>query len=89
MQTEHYTDFEVKLYNDLLSNYNIIKVSNDPCTPEVLKRRNRKMVDEGDEVLAIWNGSKKSGTYSTIHYAKKKEKKVTILNPSTLEITEY
>ena len=40
--------------------------------------RNRQMVDEADEVLVVWDGRSK-GSLSTINYAKKKEKKLTVV----------
>ncbi len=41
-------------------------------------KRNEQMVDIADEVLVIWDG-KSNGTRYTINYAKKKNKKVTVL----------
>ena len=41
-----------------------------------MQERNRYMVDKSDIVLAIWNGTKKGGTWNTIKYALSKGKKV-------------
>ena len=43
-------------------------------------KRNEKMVDICDEVLAVWDG-KSRGTAHTIRYAKKQGKAVTVLIP--------
>lgn len=39
--------------------------------------RNRKIVDESDIIVAVWNGTSR-GTDYTIHYAKKQDKKVIV-----------
>ena len=41
--------------------------------------RNHVMVDLADAVLVIWDG-KSRGTRSTVNYAKKKEKALTLIN---------
>ena len=41
-------------------------------------KRNEKMVDLADELLIVWDGHSK-GTLHTITYAKKKGKKITLL----------
>lgn len=41
--------------------------------------RNEKMVDIADAVLVIWDGKSK-GSASTVKYAKKKNKKLTLVN---------
>jgi uncharacterized phage-like protein YoqJ len=41
-------------------------------------KRDHAMVDDSEEVLALWNGDTyRSGTYHTVSYAQKKGKKVT------------
>ena len=42
-------------------------------------RRNEEMVDLADEVLVIWDGKSK-GSAATVSYAKKKNKKFTVVN---------
>ena len=41
-------------------------------------KRNEIMVDNADEVLVIWDGVSK-GTQYTVNYAKKKNKKLTVI----------
>lgn len=41
--------------------------------------RNMEIVDSVEEIFALWDGRKTGGTYMTIEYAKKKNKKVTII----------
>lgn len=44
--------------------------------------RNRVIVDRSDIIVALWDGRKTGGTYSTIQYAKKHSKPVIILKVS-------
>jgi len=34
--------------------------------------RNKWIIDNSDELLAVWNGERKGGTFSAINYAEKK-----------------
>lgn len=39
-------------------------------------RRDRRIVDDCDILLAVWDGKKNGGTYQTIEYAKKQGKQI-------------
>lgn len=45
-------------------------------------KRNQYMVDHAEYVIAAWNGRKTGGTYATINYAKKLNRKIIKLNLS-------
>lgn len=47
----------------------------------VFQRRNEWMVDHGDEVLAIWDGTK-GGTANCVKYAQRKNKHITVIDPN-------
>ena len=49
--------------------------------------RDQYMVDHSDHVLAVWDGSFRSGSGQTVRYAQKMGKMITIIRPDTLEIT--
>lgn len=49
-------------------------------TEGCMLERNEFMVESSDYVLAVWNGVKKGGTYYTIKLAKKKDKRVIIID---------
>ena len=46
-----------------------------------MKKRNEYMVNNSNLILAIFNGKKSGGTYQTINYALKTNKKVIIIKP--------
>lgn len=69
------------LYNNLLVLADIVTyVSKETYQPWLMQKRNEYMVDKCDLLLAIWDGSK-GGTGNCVNYAKKKGKKIHIINP--------
>ena len=56
-------------------------------TPDCMEKRNRYMVDHADYIIAVWDG-KPSSTGNTVKYAQKQEKKIIVIDPSTLTVDE-
>lgn len=52
----------------------VYNVSPGPYETWKLFKRNEWMVDNSDEVLALWNGDRHGGTWDTVHYAQHKKK---------------
>lgn len=55
------------------------------------RRRNRWMVDNADTVLAVYtpiDEERRSGTAATVHYARKKLKRIVYIHPTTLAMSE-
>ncbi len=72
-------------YQNILQNADRYFVLSPHYTRECLLERNRFMVDHCKYIIAVYNG-KKGGTGYTIDYGKRKERKITVINPETLEI---
>jgi uncharacterized phage-like protein YoqJ len=68
---------------DTVNEYKFDKVILGEYHPAKMQLRNQYMVDKSDIVIAVWNGSK-GGTGNCVNYAKKKEKKIIILNPDEI-----
>lgn len=51
----------------------------------VFQRRNEWMVDHGDTVVAVWEGTK-GGTANCVKYANRKRKPVYLIDPTTPEV---
>lgn len=62
-------------------------VSTNFCKDCYLKR-NRYLVDAADILLAVYDGSKRSGTGATVRYAQKRGKKIIKIDPITLIIDD-
>lgn len=63
-------------------------VSKEDYRKELLDRRNEYMVDRGDELITLWNGSR-SGTYNCLMYANEQGKPITlIINPNQMIIPD-
>lgn len=60
-------------------------VSNCSYNDFVMQKRNVYMVDNSDEVISVWNGSK-GGTKNCIDYAKYKNRKITNIDPIDFSI---
>lgn len=61
----------------------IVLVTPGPYEPWKMQARNMRMVDDGDEGLGVFDGSK-GGTYNCITYAKSRAKPLHIINPKLL-----
>jgi uncharacterized phage-like protein YoqJ len=76
-------------YRDLLTLVTHTKiVSEGGYSPAKMQIRNAWMVDNSAVVLAIWDGTKKGGTWNCIQYALKKKKFVIHLHSQNLTFTE-
>lgn len=72
-------------YRELLSKAKeVIYVSDPPYAPWKMTKRNQAMVDNGDKLCGIYDGSAGGGTFNTIEYAKKKDKEIIYINPNEL-----
>lgn len=50
--------------------------------------RNRRLVEAAGSLLAVYNGERRGGTAATVRYARKLDRRIIILNPTTLEVIE-
>lgn len=64
----------------------VVLVTDEDYKPYHMQIRNEWMVDRGDYIIAVWDGSL-GGTSNCVGYAQDNIKELTIINPKTLEIT--
>ena len=69
--TEYIQDFE-----SILINCDKKTIISNNYSQGCMQKRNKYMVDKSDIILAVWNGEKKGGTWSTIEYALSKNKPI-------------
>ena len=49
--------------------------------------RNHFLVDHASTLLAVYNGVRRSGTGSTVNYARKLGREIIVIDPLTLSVT--
>ena len=54
----------------------VVSTSPDPYHPSKMQIRNIWMVDNSDYVIAIWNGTRKGGTWNCMEYAQSTNKPI-------------
>lgn len=75
-----------KAYEWVLNNsVEVVTISSDTKFPgnSIYKTRNIYMVDNAENVLAVWDGSPYGGTFHAVQYSLKEGKKIYRINPKT------
>lgn len=76
------------IYDDILSKADTVtQVSDEVYNPWLMQKRNEYMVDTAEMVFAVWDGTT-GGTGNCVNYARKEKKKVYVLHPFELNISE-
>lgn len=70
-------------YKNMLSNASEYCVLNDTPSTAALLKRNEKMVNDTDAVIAVWDGEPEGGTAACVRYAEKMHRKVIRIDPRT------
>ncbi len=86
-QSERWAGQDELRYHNVLEKADRITYVNFHYYPGCFADRNHYMVDHSDMIIAIFNGTKRSGTYQTINYAMKQGRKVMLIDPHTLHAT--
>ncbi len=73
------------LYAFVMDNSEVINVneSQDYRGALVYHNRNKYMIDNADQLLAVWTGKDHGGTYSAVSYGKKRGLHIYQINPLT------
>jgi uncharacterized phage-like protein YoqJ len=80
---KNFTDEEKELYQLIRDRADVIHtMTRGTTTQEIIHKSNMCMIDNTDQLLSYWNGHKShSSVFSTINYADKLDKPITIVNP--------
>lgn len=62
----------------VMTHAEVIRFEQDKYSPNVYLRRDRRIVDDCDVLLVVWDGVKSGGTYYTYQYALAQGKKVEV-----------
>lgn len=79
-QDEKWSAADKALYRDILSQCNDVVCVSRTYTKDCMFERNRRLVDGCDLLLAVYDG-KSGGTQYTVEYARKRGRKVIVIEP--------
>lgn len=88
-QENKWNDSEQKRYNSILCQADEIVYVNQAYSPNCMMERNRYLVDQTAILLAIYNGTQRSGTGATVRYARKEGHEIIIIHPISHAITHF
>ena len=76
-------------YYNLQGQCDDVIILNTKYTRSCMFERNRYLIDHADYLLAVYDGSGKGGTAYTVEYGQKKDRKITVIHPDSLEIVSF
>ena len=78
-----------EVYQEILKQADSVYCLSENYYEGCMLDRNRYMVDHSNIILAVYNGSQRSGTGMTVRYAKKLGRDIIVINPKTRLITRF
>ena len=86
-QESKWTASAQALYRSILEQADEVVYVNREYSANCMLERNRYMVDRASILLAVYNGTYRSGTGMTVRYAQKLGREVIIIDPTSRNIT--
>lgn len=74
-------------YHSILDDANDVVYVSRKYHRDCMLERNRYMVDVSSILLAVYDGTYRSGTGMTVRYAKSKQRKIILIDPITREVS--
>lgn len=78
---------EQERYHSILKRADEVVFVSRAYHPDCMLERNRYMVDRASILLAVYNGTQRSGTGATVRYAQKQEREVITIDPISRKIS--
>lgn len=88
-QTDGWSDSARDQYCSILSQSDSIDYVSREYYDGCMIERNHRLVESAELLLAVYNGTKRSGTGATIRYAQKLEREIWVIDPVTREVTHF
>lgn len=86
-QANRWPAADQELYYSILNRADHVSWVSETYDQECMFERNRRMVDCADQLLAVYNGDRHSGTAMTLRYGRKTGREIFLLDPATRNIT--
>ena len=87
-QADKWSDSAQEQYHSILKKADSVEYVSCEYYDGCMLDRNHRLVEAAGVLLAVYNGERRGGTAATIRYARKLGRRIIILNPITLEVTE-
>ena len=84
-QAERWGETWQERYKVLLDQSDEVVCLSETYDDQCYSTRNRYLVDHADTLIAVYNGTRRSGTYQTINYAYHQRKEIVCFDPNTLQ----
>ena len=86
-QESRWSDSAQERYHSILKQADSIEYVSHDYYDGCMIARNHRLVDSAELLLAVYNGSRRSGTGSTVNYARKMGRGIIVIAPTTQNIT--
>jgi uncharacterized phage-like protein YoqJ len=87
-QADRWSAEQRNRYCETLARCDKVVILHERYTHSCMFERNRYMVDRARYLLAVYDGGSDGGTAFTVEYAKQQGRRITIIHPDTLEVTD-
>ncbi|MCI8420549.1 MAG: DUF1273 domain-containing protein, partial [Oscillospiraceae bacterium] len=87
-QADKWSDSAQERYHLILKQADSIEYVSHEYYDGCMLDRNHRLVEAAGTLLAVYNGERRGGTAATVRYARKLDRRIIILNPTTLEVTK-
>ena len=86
-QADGWSDSERKYYHAILKQADSVEYVSRVYYDGCMIDRNHRLVEATGMLLAVYNGTRRSGTGSTVNYARKLGREIIVIDPITLSVT--
>lgn len=85
-QADKWSDSARERYHSILKQANSVEYVSHTYYDGCMIDRNHRLVEYADLLLAVYNGTRRSGTGATVNYARKMRREIIIIDPVTRHI---
>lgn len=86
-QADRWSDSAQERYHLILKQADSVEYVSREYYDGCMLDRNHQLVESAGMLLAVYNGERRGGTAATVRYARKMDRKIIIIHPTTLHIT--
>ena len=84
-QADKWSDSAQERYRSILKQADSIEYVSHAYYDGCMLDRNHRLVEAAGTLLAVYNGERRGGTAATVRYARKLERKIVIVNPTSFQ----